>query len=204
MEIDVTRRKLDELLSVGTEHTQLDYKRTVDFKVHHETIEVFKDIGAFMDHGGYIVIGADDHGVPAGGIKAGQEPLFGEAALRPALEKYIPAPFTIATRVHEVSGINVGLIQVLPHPHGACVFQKQGEYQEPKSGNQRVVFRANEIFTRHGTSSERVDGHDLARIREKGTADVVRPPCRHESRHATQGRSRSTRWPRQDRHDRCP
>lgn len=43
MEIDVTRAKLDQLLQEGTEHTQLDYKTTVDLKTHHETVEVFKN-----------------------------------------------------------------------------------------------------------------------------------------------------------------
>lgn len=176
MEIDVTRAKLDELLAVGTEHMSLDYKSTVDFKAHHETIEVTKDVGAFMDHGGYLVIGADDQGGPTGGILPGQEQLFDEASLRPALERYIPAPFTIATRIHDVGGVKVGLLQVLPHPHGFCVFHKQGEYNDPKTGKQVVVFRANEVFTRHGTSSERVDGHDLQRIRNKSIpAEPARP-----------------------------
>lgn len=178
MDMDVTRAKLDELLAVGTEHAGLDFKLTVDLKSHSETIELIKDVGAFMDHGGYLVIGANDYGAVqgGGGFKAGQAPLLDEANLRPVLEKYIPAPFTIATRVHDVEGTDVGLIQVLPHPHGACVFRTQGEYQHPKSGKQVVVFRANDIFTRHGTSSERVDGHDIERIRRKGVrAAPARP-----------------------------
>lgn len=80
MKVDVTRSKLDELLAVGTELADLDYKRTVDLKAHHDTIEIIKDIGAFMDHGGYIVIGADDHGDPVDGIQPGQEALFDESA----------------------------------------------------------------------------------------------------------------------------
>lgn len=175
MKVDVTRSKLDELLAVGTELADLDYKRTVDLKAHHDTIEIIKDIGAFMDHGGYIVIGADDHGDPVDGIQPGQEALFDEARLRPSVARYIPSPFTIATKIHDVGGVSVGLIQVLPHPHGACVFQKQGEYQHPTTGKPVVVFRANEIFTRHGTSSERADGHDLQRIRQKGTT-APEPP----------------------------
>lgn len=178
MDINVTRAKLDELLAVGTEHAQLDYKATVDLQAHPDRIELIKDIGAFMDHGGYLIIGADDQGVvqAGGSIKAGQAHLLDEANLRPALEKYIPAPFTIATRVHHVDGTDVGLIQVLPHPHGVCVFKAQGEYQHPNSGKQIVVFRANELFTRHGTSSERVDGHDLDRIRGKSASPIPSRP----------------------------
>lgn len=175
MEIDVSRAKLEELLAVGTEVTELDYKTTVDLDEHHERIELYKDVGAFMDHGGYIVIGADAQGVPTGGIQPGQEPLLDEARLRPALERYIPAGFRIVTRIHEIDGVEIGLIQVLPHPHGACVFHRQGEYEDPKTGKQVVVFREGEMFTRHGTSSERVHGQDLARIRTKDTTDLLHP-----------------------------
>lgn len=176
MNIDVSPAKLSGLLAAGAEHAGLDYKTTVDLDAK-EVVELYKDIGAMMDHGGYIVIGADDSGVPAGGLIPGQERLLDEATLRPRLEKYIPKPFAVVTKVHQLAGVTMGLIQVLPHEHGVCTFLREGSYPDPKNPkNQIVVFRANEMFTRHGTSSERVDGLDLQRIRQKPTAaGPVRP-----------------------------
>jgi len=173
VDIDVSRSKLLDLLASATETASLDFKEKLDLDDAASRIETFKDIGAMMDRGGYLVIGADSQGRPSGGVDDRQSKLLDDANLRGKLSRYVPAPFDIATAVHEVGGVRMAVIQVLPHPTGCCVFAANGQYPDPKDPTgktMKVAFRKGDIFTRHGSRSELIEAHDLARIRAKGAA----------------------------------
>ena len=60
---------LAALLGLQSEHDWLDYKRQCDLSTTRGVVELAKDVGAMMISGGYILIGADDNGRPAGDVE---------------------------------------------------------------------------------------------------------------------------------------
>jgi hypothetical protein len=73
------------------------------------------------------------------------------------------------------------VICVLPHPDGWAVMQKPGTYPDGK--NQKTVFRAGEVFARHGSSSERWSQPDVHAIRteiRRQEAEIARRELRNE------------------------
>ena len=66
MSVDLDR--LRALLAQAAESDDLDYKATWDPREKSDLIELCKDIAAMesMPTGGYILVGADDHGSPSG------------------------------------------------------------------------------------------------------------------------------------------
>lgn len=76
------------------------------------------------------------------------------------------AQFTVA--LHTLRDHEIVLIHILPHPQGACVFKSDGHVGD------KLVFRMGDIYTRHGTSSTRINQHDLSRILDKRAASYIR------------------------------
>lgn len=64
VEPTASEEKLRELLREGHESSALDYKSTLDLSVSDEVVELVKDLAALRGEplGGYVVVGADDHG----------------------------------------------------------------------------------------------------------------------------------------------
>jgi hypothetical protein len=60
----LTEEKLRSLLAEAHEQPCLDYKRSLDLTVRRDVVELAKDVAAMQSEaaGGYIVVGADDHG----------------------------------------------------------------------------------------------------------------------------------------------
>jgi hypothetical protein len=114
----VTDAKLTELLALGHEWEELDYKRRIDLrsKSKKHEVELVKDVGAFQVLGGYIVVGADDYGVLTGDMDDVDLRPFDHAALVSKLERYFPWRVTIASRLFERDGHKVVLICL--HPRG--------------------------------------------------------------------------------------
>lgn len=165
----VTQEKLQELLMEASEQSALDYKEALDLSERRDLVEIAKDVAAMQAEpsGGYLVIGADDHGNPTGRLYEGQIRGFDEATLRPKLQKYIPT-LTIHTAAHCLSGKWLVLIYVAPSVDGCCVFRVEGAYQDGK--NKVIVFRAGDVFLRHGTSSERWNQSDVAEVWDRAVA----------------------------------
>ncbi|MGH3321845.1 MAG: AlbA family DNA-binding domain-containing protein [Streptosporangiaceae bacterium] len=149
-----TAEKLASLLAVGRELTNLDFKRKVDLDEHAELVEFAKDIAALRSCGGYLVIGADDHGKPTGDLDDSLAAKFDEANMRQKLEKFLPPTDVISAR-HKVGGQCLVLVYVPQHPLGFTVVKGQGEYTKPGNRRQEVVLRPGDVFIRRGTSSER-------------------------------------------------
>src|SRR5699024_8645377 len=69
MKIDVTRNRLLELLARGSEDGDLDYKSGMAVEGRPDrlnAVSLAKDVAAFSDRGGWIVIGANDRGEVVG------------------------------------------------------------------------------------------------------------------------------------------
>ena len=151
------------LLSSGAERTGLDFKMTCDLDERQATVEIVKDIAAFAVYGGYIVIGADDRGSPSGQLSAKQAALFDEARLRPKIERYVHG-IPLRSQSFQIDGKWIAVVCVLPHPDGWAVFNQDGSYEDANH-KRKTVFRIGEVFSRHGSSSERWTQQDAHAIR---------------------------------------
>jgi hypothetical protein len=161
----LTEEKLRSLLAEGHEQPCLDYKRCLDLSVRREIVELAKDVAAMQSEsaGGYIVVGADDHGTPVPALKPPLAKLFDEATLRPKLGRYLTEPFIVRCALHDIDGNAIALIYVGPSDHGWCIFKAYGEYED-QVGKKTTVFRTGDVFVRHGTSSERWNDFDRQRL----------------------------------------
>lgn len=139
----VSADTLTALLDLQGEHDWLDHKRQCDLSSARGLVELAKDIGAMMITDGYIVIGADDTGRPAGDIERPE--LFDPATLHNKLARYLPEPLEIRSAVHHQNQ-SYALIYVSPHPDGFCIFERDGTYPDGK--RQATAFRAGEVFAR--------------------------------------------------------
>ena len=161
---------LRRLLALRSERDWLDYKRQCDLSSTRGLVEFAKDVGAMMTTGGYILVGAGDHGQPTGDVE--HLDLFDPATLYAKLAKYLPEPFEIRAATHPHRGQSYSLVYVVPHADGFAIFERDGTYQDGKS--QAIVFRAGEVFARHGTRSERWNQGDIAVIKQRLRADADR------------------------------
>ncbi|HVL39749.1 MAG TPA: ATP-binding protein [Fimbriimonadaceae bacterium] len=159
----VTAEKLQELLDIGSESAQLDYKQDCDLNETRDRVELAKDVGAMQVDGAYIVIGADSAGKVTGVSSTNPERDFDEARLRPILSKWIPAPLELLIGVHEVSGNKVVVIYIAPSEKGLCIFKADGQYADP-NGKTQTIFRQGDVFVRDGTQSRRWQQPDIDRI----------------------------------------
>jgi predicted HTH transcriptional regulator len=113
--------------------------------------------------GGYIVVGAADGGQPSSEVAMATAGRYDEASVRNILKKWIPEPFHIRIGRHVIDGCNLVLIYVAPNLDGMCVFSADGQYAND-AGKSTTVFRAGDIYARHGSKSERMAQHDIVRI----------------------------------------
>jgi Schlafen, AlbA_2 len=165
----VDSEALARLLGFGGERDWLDYKSQCDLSSTRDLVEITKDIGALMITGGYIVVGADDHGLPAG--EPAHIELFDRAHVHAKVAKYISKPFKLRVAVHRHQGQSFAVVYVAPHPDGLCVFEHTGNYIEPGMGT-RTVFRTGDVFARHGTASEPWNQRDIAAVKRRLAADA--------------------------------
>lgn len=156
---DVRLERLLALLQEGHEHERLDYKEFFAAEQRSTWVEIAKDIGAMQVSGGHIVLGVDGKGKPTGGLKPEDARRLDETIVRNKIKTWVPEPFDIRVAIHEVSGCRVAMIYVAPSPDGFCIFKADGF----NAG--RPVFRAGDVFARHGSASERWQQADITRIR---------------------------------------
>lgn len=163
---DVSYEQLTYLLELGAESATLDYKAGCDLNATRDRVEIAKDIGAMQIRGGFIVIGVDDTGTPVPpGVPPDQHSLWDEAQLRPKVAKWLPEPFELHTAVHAVDDTSIVIVRVGRNQRGMAVFKADGQYSA-NSGKTTGVFRAGDVFARHGTSSERWRQDDIEDVIE--------------------------------------
>lgn len=163
--LPLSESTLETLLSEGGEYDQLDYKGRCNLNNRGELVELVKDLGAMQIYGGYIVVGADDAGLPTGDLTESEAKLFDEATLRSKIERYL-TDFDIRAQRFVLNGNHTVLICVRPHPDGWAVFQDDGTYVDDRDKPQ-TAFRHGETFARHGSRSERWTQADARKVREE-------------------------------------
>ncbi len=170
----VNEEKLRGLLAEQGETETLDYKRMSDLSRDADVVELAKDVGAMEVDGGFIVVGADDHGNPTGEFTPAQAKLFDEATLRAKLRRYLPVPLDVRSAVHTIDGSTLAVVAIAPNPEGFAIFSQDGTYVTTEAnGKQKTtfVFRKGEVFIRHGSASERWEQADIDRIKRRLVAN---------------------------------
>jgi hypothetical protein len=158
----VNAEKLAELRLEGHESEGLDFKATLNLDDRRETVEFAKDVGAMQISGGFIAVGMTEDGTPSGMLDDRMAALFDEATVRGKLRRYIPEPMDIRVAVHVIDGNHTALVYVGPNPAGFCVFRADGALPDG-----RLVFRAGDVFARHGSASERWRQEDIPVILDR-------------------------------------
>ena len=160
--MDTNQLKL--LLGEGTERDWLDFKQELDLSSTGGRVEIAKDVGAMSIGGGYIVVGANDDGSPAG-LPLTRPEFYDSSRLGPILSKYLSGVQVSGAR-HKVGAQEYGLICVRPHPDGFAIFASDGSYAKP-NGKTEIAFRKGAVYARHNTSSEAWQQADIAQIRRQ-------------------------------------
>lgn len=161
--LPITLETLENLLAEGTEREGLDYKGACDLSERRDIVEITKDIGAMLLEGGYIVVGAESDGSTSGALTKTQAQFFDEARLRPKVERYLAPGFELRCGPLQRGDEWFALICIVSHPEGLAPFQADGDYEDVP-GKPKRAFRSGEVFSRHGTSSERWDQRDVSRL----------------------------------------
>ncbi|MCA9095444.1 MAG: ATP-binding protein [Planctomycetaceae bacterium] len=157
---NVSRQDLNALLEEGHEHERLDYKEMFKPDEKRSWVELAKDVGAMLIEGGHLVFGVDGNGRPTGNFTADQSRKLDEATVRSKLRRWIPDPFEVSTAIHEINGHIVSLMYITPHPDGFCIFKEDGVFEDNS-----IIFRKGEVFSRHGSASERWQQLDIIKIK---------------------------------------
>ncbi|MCJ1706901.1 helix-turn-helix domain-containing protein [Microbacterium sp. VKM Ac-2923] len=147
------REKLLELLAIGAEHDELDFKATLDLLDAKRKLGFVLDIIAMMNAaGGFIVLGAHDNGKPAhdrAPLDAGR---FDSANLGALVARHIVAQPRVTSQVHEVEERVMVLVHVAPSLSGLPVIvSKVGEYDAGDGKTKKTVFQQGVVYTREGT-----------------------------------------------------
>lgn len=150
----VSDEKLSQLLALGTEYAELDFKETIDLDDKKQLLKLVRDVAAMQVRGGYILVGIGPDGQPTGTLDGLDLKRFDEARLVPKLRGWLPEPLNLVTRTCERNGHTVVLLYVAPHPSGLAILDKDGTYDE--AGEERFMFRKGDVFWRDGTRSVRL------------------------------------------------
>ena len=159
----VSDEKLTELLGLGTEYAELDFKSMIDLDDKRHMLELVKDVAAMEVRGGYILTGIGPDGRPTGKLDGRDLKAFDEARLVPKLRRWLPEPLKLVTRMTERHGHQVVVVCVERHPAGIAFIERDGTYTE--EGKEKVMFRKGDVFWRDGTRS--------VRLSQAGLEDVI-------------------------------
>ena len=161
------REKLVELLRVGGECTELDFKERVDLGDAEQKLNFVKDAISMYNRypGGYLVVGATDEGEPSeicGDMDWGQ---LDGAKLADLVSKYVDVTLCPISALHELDGHAYRLI-CFKSPEDAPLipFSKLGQYKNPKTGRQEVVFRPGDIIRRDGAQNRPIEDSQWGEI----------------------------------------
>lgn len=150
----VTREKLDELLRLGAEHAELDFKTSLDLTEQAHRLGLMKDLIGMGNSatGGYIVVGANEDGTAAVDSDPVDVGKFDSADLAQAVGRHVVTAPVISSQHHDVDGWTMVLIHVAPAPHHLpCIISKSGEYAHPGGKGMKVVLQEGVIYVREGT-----------------------------------------------------
>lgn len=153
-------QSLRSALECTAEAADLDFKRGFDPGSNADWLALVKDVAAFANSGGgLILVGVDDDGVPTGmDVSAflGIDP----ADLTNKIHKYTGVHFhDFEITTYQKSGVEIGGLRI-----GATrmplVFTRVGTY-EASPGQQKTAFSVGTVYFRHGAKSEPATSDDL-------------------------------------------
>ncbi|TFC27617.1 ATP-binding protein [Cryobacterium sp. MDB1-18-2] len=161
MSVDIDRLRL--LLARGAESDDLEFKSTWDPQQKSDRVELCKDIAAIesLSDGGYIVVGADDHGAPSGTFAPEQARDFDEQKIRSKVAAVLGEPIDLSAALHRIESNDFLLIGIGSNRDGMRIMPKDGEYEN------NTIWRAADVFVRRGTSSVRWNQHEARGIIER-------------------------------------
>jgi len=164
MSVDLDR--LRGLLARGAESDDLDFKATWASRQKCDLIELCKDIAAMesLPDGGYIVVGADDHGSPSDMFTPQAARDFDEQKIRSKVAAVLGEPIDLSAALHRIESDDFLLIGIGPNRDGMRIMSKDGEYEN------KTVWRAGDVFVRRGTSSVRWNQHEARGVIERRIA----------------------------------
>ena len=168
--------KLRELVTLGFESEELDYKLYVDLDSKKCSLEICSDVMAMANtRGGYIIIGVANDFSPVG---LPPEFHIDQARIQQIVGTYLK-PVPESKYLEKTLEINetrkkFAFIYVKPsdEPIVAC---KEGNYTEHPTNKTISCFRSADIFVRKGSSSQRADSDDLRRLIQKLAKKKHRP-----------------------------
>lgn len=172
----VSREKLEELLRLGAEHAELDFKTSLDLGEPAHRLGLVKDIIGMGNSavGGYIVIGANEDGTPALSSDPVNADQFDSADLAQAVSRHVMTSPVVISQHHEVDGWTMVLIHVAPAPHHLpCIIAKPGEYPHPGGKGMKVVLQEGVIYVREGTHTVAASDGQWTTLLTRYRANVI-------------------------------
>ena len=151
--------KLKELLSLGAERTELDYKEALDLGEPRHELDFVKDAVSMFNHfpGGYIIVGATDDGKPSPRADETDWGQLDGSKLTAKVRKYVSVPLTPVSAIHELDGHKYCLVCFQSPLDGLPVpFTKMGQFVD-ENGKQKTVFRVGEFIRRDGASNRPIE-----------------------------------------------
>ncbi len=156
---------LEESLSRSSESATLDFKSAFDAASPRDWLELIKDIAAFANSGGgVILVGLNDEGVPSG---FDVTPLL---AVDPAdignkIHKYTEQHLQVEFQEAVKAGQKICAI-IIPGVRVPIVFTRVGETELP-DGKKKTSFALGAVYFRHGAKSEPGVTEDLRLFLER-------------------------------------
>lgn len=164
--------QLAAALARSTETADVDFKSEFDPGSLRDWLEILKDIAAFANSGGgLILVGLKDDGTPSGADISGLQSVD-PADLGNRIHKYTGQHFAGVELLeceksgHEVCAIRVSAVRV------PIVFTRVGEFELPDA-KKKTVFALGTVYFRHGAKSEPGTSDDLRKFLE-GEIEVTR------------------------------
>lgn len=182
----ITEEKLRTLLALGTELDDLDFKEHLDLSQHRDKIELVKDFAAMqtIPTGGYIVVGADDHGTVSTRFGALNSADFDPSNLHRIAYPYLPT-IQVRASMHLISEVSIAVIYVgPPEPPGVPIIVKDGQYADGRRTT--TVFTPGDVFVRRGTQSVRWLPSDLGGVLKRWEDTVREDERRRATAYADQ------------------
>lgn len=153
--------QLRALLAAQSEYPTLDYKLSCDLSEGKGRAEFIKDCAAMMSNpqGGYLVVGVDGHGTPAGAKLDAQA--YDSAKLGSILAKYLEGEVPVISQVHHLADGDVAVIYLGRRPNHLFPIVKADMTYVDANGKTQTPLRAGDVFVREGTRSRRWRSPDL-------------------------------------------
>lgn len=167
--------KLTELLQSGGECAELDFKERLDLSDAEQKLNFVKDAVSMYNRypGGYLIVGATNEGKPSEICEDMDWESLDGAKLADIVSDFVDVSLCPISSLHELDGHKYRLIcfksldDALPIP-----FSKLGQFKDPNTGKQKVVFRPGDIRRRGGAQNRIIEHSQWGEILRNHDAAV--------------------------------